>query len=196
MKRLKRIGILGGTFNPIHIGHLILAEQSRQLLHLNKVIFVPTYISPHKSSKFLAPAHTRYQMVSLAVKNNPYFEVSDLELVRGGISYSIETVRRLKTTFPQTRLFFITGSDFLDGFSTWKDIEELSKICKFVIAQRPGYEYRQLRKKMLKNIQKIYVSALDISSTQIRRRIKSGQSIRYLVSEEVRGYILQKKLYR
>ncbi|MBU4140367.1 MAG: nicotinate-nicotinamide nucleotide adenylyltransferase, partial [Candidatus Omnitrophica bacterium] len=127
-----------------------------------------------------------------ALKSNPRFEVSDLELIRGGVSYSVETLRKLKSIFRHTALYFIVGSDFLKEFSGWRDIDKLSKICKFVIAARPGYPLGRLPG----NMQAIEVSALDISSTGIRKRIRAKKPIRYLVPEEVRKYILKKGLYR
>ncbi|MBU3934252.1 MAG: nicotinate-nucleotide adenylyltransferase [Candidatus Omnitrophica bacterium] len=192
MAKSKRIGILGGTFNPIHMGHLVLAEQARGLLRLEKVIFIPTNLPPHKRVSSLAPAQERYHMVAKALKSNPRFEVSDLELIRGGVSYSVETLRKLKSIFRHTALYFIVGSDFLKEFSGWRDIDKLSKICKFVIAARPGYPLGRLPG----NMQAIKVSALDISSTGIRKRIRTKKPIRYLVPEEVRKYILKKGLYR
>ena len=192
MLKRRRIGLLGGTFNPIHLGHLALAEEARQLLCLAKVIFIPVHLPPHKKVGALTPAQERYHMISLAIKSNPFFEVSNIELKRGGISYSVETVQELKFRFPHTNLYFIVGSDFLKEFSVRKDIDRLSKICKFAIAQRPGHTF----KKIPKNMQMIKVSALDISSTDIRKRIKARRSIRYLVPEGVRKYILKKKLYR
>ena len=192
MKMTKRIGILGGTFNPIHLGHLALADEARQLLRLEKIIFVPTNLPPHKGRRGLAPAQKRLDMVSLAIKSNPFFVVSDLELVRGGISYSVETVNKFRTKFAGAKLYFIVGSDFLEEFSTWKDTKALSKICKFAVAARPGFPLKELPR----NMQAIKVAPLDISSTDIRKRLKNKQSIRYLVPEEVRRYILKNKLYR
>jgi len=199
MPKIRRIGILGGTFNPIHLGHLVLAEQAKQLLNLEKVIFIPTNLPPHKRHKTLASAQERYHMVSLAIKSNPYFDVSNIELKRGGVSYSVETIGKLKSLFSQANLYFIVGSDFLKEFSTWKDIGELRKICKFVVAQRPGYPFKNLpagRQELLKNTRTIKVTVLDISSTDIRKRIQTKQSISYLVPEEVRKYILKKGLYQ
>ncbi|MCQ9208192.1 MAG: nicotinate-nucleotide adenylyltransferase [Omnitrophica bacterium] len=191
IKKRRRIGILGGTFNPIHLGHLALAKESAELLGLEKVIFVPTNLPPHKSTEELLPADQRYRMIALAIKSNPVFKVSDLEIRRGGLSYSIETVRAFKSIYAHRNLYFIVGSDFLREFSTWKDIAKLSKSCKFVIAQRPGFVIKRLHK----NMQSISITAFDISSTDIRKRIRLKKSIQYLVPEEVRKYILRKKLY-
>ncbi|UCB56551.1 MAG: nicotinate-nucleotide adenylyltransferase [Candidatus Omnitrophota bacterium] len=194
MSKSRKIGILGGTFNPIHMGHLVLAEQAREHLRLDKVIFIPTNISPHKRrQKRLELAKKRYYMVAQALKSNPYFEACSLELARGGISYSLQTVRELKSIFPEANLYFIVGSDFLKEFSRWKDVDKLSKICKFAIAERPGFPF----KKPLAKMQAIRIPtvSLDISSSDIRRRLKRGESIRYLVPERVRKYILKKRLY-
>lgn len=191
MHHFKRIGILGGSFNPIHLGHLILAEEAREKLRLDKVIFVPANLAPLKSPRSLAAACARSRMVAEALGGNPYFEVSDIELKRKGLSYSIETVREFKSIFRHARLYFIVGSDFLKEFAVWKDIGSLSEICKIVIAERPGY----LLKRLPKNMQAIKIRALDVSSTDIRKRIGTGKSIRYLVPEKVRKYILKKKIY-
>jgi nicotinate-nucleotide adenylyltransferase len=182
---------LGGTFNPVHLGHLVLAEQAREALRLEKIIFIPSGHPPHKKASGLAPARQRYQMAALAVKGNPYFEVSDLEISRGGISYSIETVKELKSVYCRAKLYFIVGSDFLKEAFSWKNIDSLGKISKFAVAARPGYSFTKLPA----NMQGIRVDALDISATDIRKRIKLEKSIRYLVPEEVRKYILKKKLY-
>ena len=142
-------------------------------------------------------------MVAKALKSNPCFEVSELELTRGGVSYSVETLRKFKSIFRHSTLYFIVGADFLKEFSGWRDINKLSKICKFVIAARPGYPFKNLpaglkqgRRGLPGNMQAIDVTALDISSTDIRKRIRTGKSIRYLVPGEVRKYILKKRLYR
>ena len=191
MANAKRIGILGGAFNPIHLGHLILAEQAKEQLGLEGVVFVPSCLPPHKKRKTLASAHDRYQMVELAVKDNPCFKVSDIELKRDGVSYSIDTVRQLRKRFSKARLYFIVGSDFLEQFSVWKNIKNLSRLCKFVIAERPKYSVKKLPESM----QSIRMRPLEISSTDIRRRIRNKKSIRYLVPEKVRKYILKRKLY-
>lgn len=194
MSKSRKIGILGGTFNPVHMGHLVLAEQAREHLRLDKVIFIPTNISPHKRrQKRLELAKKRYYMVTRALKSNPYFEACRLELARGGISYSLQTVRELKSIFPEANLYFIVGSDFLSEFSRWKDVDKLSKICKFAIAERPGFPFKKPLTKM--QVVRIPTAALDISSSDIRRRLKRGESIRYLVPERVRKYILKKRLY-
>ncbi|MFC1631296.1 nicotinate-nucleotide adenylyltransferase [Candidatus Omnitrophota bacterium] len=192
MKKIRRIGIFGGTFNPIHMGHLVLAEQVRARLRLEKVIFVPSNLPPHKRSRPLVTAQQRYQMVALAIQDNPYFHISDIELTRGGRSYSVETVEQLSGVLARARLYFIVGSDFSKDFTTWKDFAKLQKLCQFVIAQRPGYAIRRVPK----NMRVLAISALDISSSDIRQRVQRAESIRYLVPEKIRKYIWNKKLYR
>jgi len=138
---MKRIGILGGTFNPIHIGHLAIAEWSYEKLKLDKVIFVPTYLPPHKSSRGVIDAKTRYKMVELAIKDNPHFEISDFEIKKGGKSYSIDTVRYFSEKFNKdTKLYFIIGEDCLSTLHKWKEIEKLVSLASFVVVNRPGVE--------------------------------------------------------
>ncbi len=187
----KRIGVLGGAFNPVHLAHLALAQQAQKALGLVKVIFVPSNIPPHKSNARLACAQDRLKMLKLAVKGKNTWQISDLEIKRGGISYSVETAKHLQEIFPQAQLYFIVGSDFIDQFSTWKDRRRLSRICKFAVALRPNYPIAKLPGHM----RAIEMNPVDISSTKIRRLIKLGQSIRYLVPEQVRRYIAKKRLY-
>ncbi|MBN2097314.1 MAG: nicotinate-nucleotide adenylyltransferase [Candidatus Omnitrophica bacterium] len=192
MSKFRRIGILGGSFNPIHLGHLAIAEQARESLRLDKVVFIPANIPPHKQIKGFASAQERYYLTQLACQGNPDFQVCDLEIIRGGVSYSVETLKELKSIYPKARLYFIAGADFLTEFSAWKAIGKLKSLCTFVVAPRPGHPLKRLPKGM----QAIDVAALEISSTVIRNRLKKGKSIRYLVPEKVQQYILRKRLYR
>lgn len=188
-----RIGILGGTFNPIHLGHLLLAEEVKNSLYLDRVIFIPSYLPPHKKQEHLAPASDRLKMVELAISNNPDFFVSDIETKRKGKSYSIETLRELRNRFKAPReLFFIVGSDASTYLKDWKDIRQLFKLAKFVMAKRPGYAL----KKRYKDIITLNIKALDISGYEIRQRIKRNESIKYLVPEIVRDFIETKGLYK
>lgn len=186
-----RIGIFGGTFNPIHFGHLVLAEQAYDKLNLDKVIFIPSYYPPHKKCSNMVSAVHRYSMVRLAIQRNPRFEISDIEVKRKGRSYLIDTLRQLRKIYPKVRLFFISGSDVSDKISKWKSIDELLSISRFVLAKRPGYKL----KKYNKNISVISITELDISSSMVRRKIKAGQSIRYLMPMRVYNYIKEKRLY-
>lgn len=187
-----RIGIFGGTFNPIHFGHLVLAEQALEKLDLDKVIFIPSFYPPHKKSADIASAAHRYNMVKLAIQGNARFKVSDIEIKRRGRSYSIDTLRQLKKIYPKARLFFISGSDVSDQISRWKSINQILSLANFVLAKRPGYRL----KKHNKNISVISITELDISSSMVRRKIKAKKSIRYLMPMRIYKYIKEKGLYR
>lgn len=187
-----RIGILGGTFNPIHIGHLILAEEARQILRLDKVVFVPCYSPPHKSSKGLIEARHRLQMVKMTTAPHPSFEVSDIEIKAGGKSYTHETIQKLKEVFPGGRLFLIVGSDAIEELPNWKNFKKILELARIIIAQRP--EFPVDSKPVWARI--IRIPRVAISSSDIRQRIKKGSSIRYLVPEAVERYIQKNKLYK
>lgn len=188
-----RIGILGGTFNPIHIGHLILAEEALDKLSLDKVMFIPTFIPPHKTSDALVDANHRHRMIELAIKDNPSFEVSDVELRRKGKSYSIDTLKQVKKIYGKlAKLFFITGSDSLGELCSWKDINDIFRLSQFVVANRPGYPLKELPKEC----ELVLVTPIEVSSSEIRKRIKDSLSIRYLVTDSVRNYIVKKGLYK
>ena len=188
-----RIGILGGTFDPVHMGHLILAQEACEKLKLARVVFIPCYTPPHKEANQVADPEDRYRMVVLATQSNPSFEVSRTEIDRGGTSYSVETLRELKERLGEaTELFFIVGSDSLDELISWKDVNEIFRSANFIVAQRPGYPIKELPE--LAKVMRI--SSFEISSTGIRQRIREAESIRYLVPDPVREYIIEKKLYQ
>ncbi|MDP3732726.1 MAG: nicotinate-nucleotide adenylyltransferase [Candidatus Omnitrophota bacterium] len=186
-----KIGILGGTFNPIHIGHLILAEEAREKLKLAQVIFVPAYLPPHKDNSDIAYANARLAMVKIAIKGNRYFSASDTEIKRDGRSYTIDTLKELKKIYPQDELYFIIGSDLLKYLDDWKDLQEIIKMVRFIVATRPGYPLE----KIPSHISTIPIRAVDISGFEIRKAIKDNLSFRYLVPEQVYRYIVKKKLY-
>ncbi|MDD5006058.1 MAG: nicotinate-nucleotide adenylyltransferase [Candidatus Omnitrophica bacterium] len=187
-----RIGIFGGTFNPIHFGHLVLAEQAFEKLNLGKVIFIPSFQPPHKNNPGVVSAVHRYKLVSLAIKGNPRFEISDIEIKRKGFSYLVDTLKGFKRIYPKSELFFISGSDVSGQIGKWRAINEILGLCKFVLAKRPGYRL----KKYNKDISVISITELDISSSMIRRKIKQGQSVRYLMPMRVYKYIKNKGLYQ
>ncbi len=188
-----RIGILGGTFNPIHMGHLILAEEALHKLKLDKVIFVPTLIPPHKSVDGKIKPGDRLNMVVLAIKDNPAFSFSTYEVDSKKKSYSIDTLREFRKIYGQeSQLFFLTGSDSLKDLFSWKDVNEIFKISKFIVANRPGYPLAEVPKE----VETVVITPIEVSSEDIRRRIRSGRSIRYLVPEKVRKYIAGRKLYQ
>jgi nicotinate-nucleotide adenylyltransferase len=187
-----KIGILGGTFNPIHIGHLILAEEVREKIGLDEVIFVPTYLPPHKDNSDIASAGARLKMVKLAIKGNRYFQVSDLEIKRDGRSYTIDTLKALKKRYAHDELYFIIGSDLLKYLDDWKDLDEIIQMVSFVVATRPGYPLE----KIPSHIYTIPIRAVDISGFEIRKAIKENKSFRYLVPERVLEYIRKERLYK
>jgi len=187
-----KIGILGGTFNPIHLGHLILAEEAREKLGLDRIIFVPADLPPHKDNSDIAEAPARFAMAKLATKGNKYFSVSDLEIKRDGRSYTIDTVREFKAKFPKDELYFIIGSDLLKYLDEWKDLSEIIKMIRFIAATRPGYPLE----KIPPYITTLAIRAVDISGFEIRKAVKAGKSFRYLVPDAVFNYINRKGLYR
>jgi nicotinate-nucleotide adenylyltransferase len=187
-----KIGILGGTFNPIHIGHLILAEEARFKLKLDRVVFVPSFIPPHKDVFEVINAKDRLAMVRLAIEDNPAFEVSTYEIDSKKKSYSIDTLKEFRSIYgDEAQLCFITGSDSLKDLFSWKDINDIFKISKFIVANRPGYPMKEIPKEA----ETVVITPIEVSSEDIRRRLKEHRSIRYLVPEKVRKYIADRKLY-
>ena len=187
-----RIGILGGTFNPIHIGHLILAEEAYLKLKLDKLVFVPAFVPPHKDSAEIISAKDRLEMVRLAIEDNPAFEVSTFEIDSKKKSYSIDTLKEFRSVYGEdSQLCFITGSDSLKDLFSWKNINDIFKISKFIVANRPGYPIKEVPKE----VDTVVITPIEVSSEDIRRRLKEARSIRYLVPEKVRKYILERKLY-
>ncbi len=187
-----KIGILGGTFDPIHYGHLILGEQVRVQLGLDRVIYVPTFMPPHKISGSIAAASHRLKMVALAVKKNKRFSVSDIEIRRRGKSYTVDTLRQIKKRHPAAELFFICGSDLVNEIPTWKNVDQIYGMARFVLAKRPGFGKRLSGK----NFIKINVAQVDISSSVIRDLVRQGRSIRYLTPGTVVEYIEKHGLYK
>lgn len=188
---------MGGTFDPIHYGHLVTAEEVRDYFGLEEVVFVPSGRPPHKIGQKITDPEHRYLMVVLATVTNPYFSVSRVEIERPGPSYSIDTVRYFKNLWGEdTEIYFITGADAFAQISTWNNPEELLRLCTFVAASRPGYRLTQLEGPFRDRVKIIEVSALAISSSEIRRRVKRGESIKYLLPEAVENYIYKHGLYR
>jgi nicotinate-nucleotide adenylyltransferase len=188
-----RIGIFGGTFNPIHLGHLAIAEEIRERLGLKKVIFVPAYAPPHKSRIKLAAAQKRFQMVKEAIKGNPFFAVSDSEIARRGKSYSVDTLRYFKKKFgKRARLYFIIGSDSLPELSKWKDIRDIFRLASFVVVNRPGFPMQHLPSEAVA----VTWPGFGISSSQVRQRLAKTKSIKYLVPEKVARIIQRNRLYK
>ncbi len=207
IKEKVKIGIMGGTFNPIHHGHLVAAGEALSQFKLDKVIFIPSGDPPHKNASEEMIAEHRYLMTVIATSANNNFFVSRIEIDRKGKSYTIDTVTELKKIYGEsTGLYFITGADAILEILTWKNTEKIIKICSFIAATRPGYNISRIQdlkerlfKKTKNNIEKIFVMevpALAISSTDIRQRVKEKRPIDYLVPEGVSNYILKHGLYR
>jgi len=200
-----RIGVLGGTFDPVHLGHLIIAETVRDELALDKVLFVPAATPPHKQERPIAAAADRLEMVRLAIAGNGAFDVSEVEIERGGVSYTIETIEGLRRTVgDEAKLFLIVGADSVPELTTWKDIDHLVRLCTFVVAARPGYKIEDLIREEIglapetrQRVLRHYIDAVrvDISSTELRARLVEGRSVRYRLPEAVEQYIRTKGLY-
>ncbi|MGB9839328.1 nicotinate-nucleotide adenylyltransferase [Thermovenabulum sp.] len=195
---------MGGTFDPIHYGHLVAAEEARTNFDLSKVIFIPAGNPPHKKDYPVTDAEHRYIMTALAVNSNPFFEVSRVEIDREGYTYTVDTLKWFKEKYKDAvEIFFISGADAILDILTWKKVEEVMNYCTFIAATRPGYTSEQLERKV-KEVKEIYgkdifvlkVTGMAISSTEIRKKVKNGQSIKYLVPEAVEYYILKNNLYR
>ncbi|HHU32734.1 MAG: nicotinate-nucleotide adenylyltransferase [Zhaonellaceae bacterium] len=204
MSNFKRIAIMGGTFDPIHFGHLVAAEAARDIFKLDRVFFVPSGNPPHKKNYPVTDAKHRYLMTNLAVAANPYFEVSSIEIEREGYSYAIDTVTEFYNRYKsQAELFFITGADAILEILTWKNVERLTELCRFIAATRPGTHLDELLKfikklpdKIGKKIHIMEVPALAISSTDIRQRVANHRTIKYLLPEAVEQYIVKNGLYQ
>ena len=202
-KKAVKIGISGGTFDPIHYAHLIVAEQIRESMGLDRIIFIPSGSPPHKDNKKVTPAEYRYRMAELAISTNPHFEVSRIEVDRAGRTYTVDTLTQLKALYGQeARLFFITGADIIPELQTWRNFEKLFTLCDFIAVLRPGYKKEGFLKDIenLKDTYKAVIHVVDapligISSTIIRERVMAGKSVRYLLPENVEKYIYDKGLY-
>ncbi len=218
MKR-ERVGIFGGTFNPIHLGHIKAAESIQHSFTFHKLLFIPSYIPPHKRSEEVASPQHRLNMVKLAVSGFSPFEPSSIEIDAREKSYSIVTLRKIKKKYPEADIFFILGVDAFVEIETWKDYEKVMEQCRFIVISRPGYQLEaaervldqtnrpavlRLKRDAIVNMEtvakyKVFllpIEALAISSTAIRKRIQEGGSIQSLVSEGVKNYILENKLYQ
>jgi len=205
LQKANRVGIMGGTFDPIHLGHLVTAEAARSEFNLEKVIFVPSGLPPHKKGVTISDKEYRYLMTFLASAGNPYFEVSRTEIDRKGVSYTIDTVKYIRGKMPKNgELFFITGTDAILEIVTWKNVTELLELCSFIAATRPGYNLTELREKLIKKLPEKYlnriipleVPAMAISSTDIRDRVRKGRTIKYLLPDAVENFIQKNDLYR
>lgn len=200
---IKKLGIIGGTFNPIHYGHLIAAEFAREAFDLDRIVFVPSARPPHKDLGDILASHHRLAMVQMAVQDNPFFCVSTLEIDRKGLSYSVETVSAMQRMHPGASLYFILGIDAFMLIDTWKDIGRLAGICSLIVVTRPGYElnpgddcFAGIPLLMWQKMEVIAIPGFEISSSTIRERAARGKTIRYLLPSVVEAYIDSNGLYR
>jgi len=190
----RRLGIMGGTFDPVHIGHLVCAEEARWQFGLDEVVFVPAGQPWQKRQ--VTPAEDRYLLTVLATASNPHFSVSRLEIDRGGPTYTLETLRALREFHSAADLFFITGADAVLEILTWKDPDSLLQTARFIAATRPEFDLGKLDLgRFGDRVSVIQIPALAISSTDIRRRVREGRPIHYLVPAEVASYIEERHLY-
>ena len=204
LKSAKRIAVMGGTFDPIHYGHLVTAEAVRHEYKVERVIFIPTGQPSYKNAKSVTHSEHRYLMTVLATVTNPAFDVSRIEIDREGATYTIDTIKHLRNLCgAQTKIYFITGADAVLQILSWKNADELLTLCSFVAVTRPGYNPAVLREHVQRIKQKyatrlhfLEVPALAISSSDIRTRIGQNKPVRYLLPEEVERYILKSGLYR
>ncbi|MCR4399337.1 MAG: nicotinate-nucleotide adenylyltransferase [Syntrophomonadaceae bacterium] len=199
---MKRIGLLGGTFDPIHHGHLVLAECAHYEARLDRVIFVPAARPPHKEAGPVVKGDYRYRMVRIAIEDNPHFAVSEVEMRRPGRSYTIDTVREFRERYPGSELYFIVGMDALLEIKTWKDVDELVRLCGFIAAVRPKYSQDLADPRLAglpddfwRRLQLVEVPGLDISSTDLRRRLAAGKPVRYLMPPAVEDYVRRHNFY-
>jgi nicotinate-nucleotide adenylyltransferase len=194
-----RLGLLGGTFDPIHVGHLLIAEVAREALALDRVVFIPAGDPPHKSEDVTDAEH-RYAMVLLATAANEAFVVSRRELDRTGPSYSLTTIREYRSELGEEgELFFITGADAILEIRTWHRWQEVLRECRFAALTRPGFDFARLRamlpQELHERVHLVPAPGLDVSSTEVRARVRRGETIRYLVPDPIEAYIRKHGLY-
>lgn len=201
---MRHVGVLGGTFNPIHLGHLLVGRAAAEAFGLDAVILLPCNVSPFKCAQSgQATGADRFEMIRLSVEGDPLFEPSALDLERGSISYAIDSIKALQKKFPQDRFSFIIGTDALRELDHWHTIDEMLTLCEFIAVERPGADAavivdhlafsQAVRERLVARI--IRGRLFDISSSEIRRRIAEGKSIRYLVCPAVESYIRSRGLY-
>ncbi|SDJ73503.1 nicotinate-nucleotide adenylyltransferase [Alkalibacterium thalassium] len=187
----KKIGILGGTFNPPHLGHLIIAEHVRDQLDLDTILFMPSYEPPHKQSKQTIDHVHRVNMLERSLSDNDQFDIDLSEIERKGKSYTYDTMRLLKEKHPDTEFYFIIGADMVEDLPNWHKIDELIQLVQFVAVNRPNYQTESAYPVIM-----VDVPDVDISSSMIRQKVRDGCSIKYLVTAETEKYIESEGLYK
>lgn len=203
MDRLKKIGIMGGTFNPIHNGHLVLANSAYKQFHLEEILFMPSKNPPHKEHKNIVSDDHRLKMISLAISDIPYFTLSTVELEREGTTYTVDTLESLWKTKGSISFYFIIGADSLFQIETWKKPEEIMKLAKFIVASRYGLSNEAMNQQIEylnhtynTNIERIKMPDIDVSSKHIRENIKNSNSVKKYIPKAVEEYIDKYDLYQ
>lgn len=193
---MKRVGILGGAFDPIHLGHLLAAEAALEQYRLDEVWFMPSHIPPHKHQAGVS-GEQRLEMVRAATQNHPAFKPIDIELRLGGVSYTIDTIKEIRKLHPELELYFIIGADMVNYLPKWEGIEELTQMLKFIGLQRPGsfLELDTLPSFIQESVSLAEMPLVDISSSLIRGRLSARRSVRYMVPEQVYEYMTRSGLY-
>jgi nicotinate-nucleotide adenylyltransferase len=190
---MKKVGIFGGTFDPIHMGHLITAQSVKEIRKLDKIIFIPSFVSPHKADiKSSTPEH-RLNMIKLATEEVPFFDYSEMEILKGGISYTVNTLSELKKKYDE--LEFIIGYDNIFQFHSWKEPDEIIKLAKIIVLKRKSSLPAPFIDKYYNQAVFVQTRGIEISATDIRVRVKNGMPIHYLVPQKVKEYIYEHKLY-
>jgi len=215
----KKLGLLGGTFNPVHLGHLRAAVEVREMLYLEKIYFIPAYLPPHKTNEHIASPTDRLKMLELGINSNSLFEIADIELKRGGKSYTVDTLRYFTNAIPEFDFYFILGTELFSEMDSWKDYKELFRLSNFAVIKRPGYlldiqsllplelrddfryykEYQNVALYTNKNskiLSLLKIDGLQISSSQIRELVSENKSIKYLVPSKVESYISSREVYK
>lgn len=189
--------LFGGTFDPPHFGHLIVAQTIFEAEHFDKIVFIPAHIPPHKKGQKISSLELRLEMLKIAIKDNPNFEISDIEIKRGGISYSLETIRDYKeqTELSQDELFYLIGSDSLKLFYAWENPKAILKECQLIVAIRPGFRPIDIPNWILAKVQFANIPRIEISSSQIRARWIEDKTIRYMVTQPVWEFINENNIY-
>lgn len=187
---MKKVGILGGTYNPPHIGHLMIANEVKQAMGLDEVRLMPTALPPHKAADEAVTTAQRLEMVKLAVEDIPGLTVSSFEVARGGVSYTVDTMKVLTEAEPNTEFYFIIGGDMIDQLDTWHRIDDLLELITFVGVNRPGW-----KSETDYPVQLVDIPEIDLSSTLLRERFKTGRSVTFLMPEKVEAFIRKEGLY-
>ena len=189
--------LFGGTFDPPHFGHLIVAQTIFEAEHFDKIVFIPAHIPPHKKGQKISSLELRLEMLKIAIKDNPNFEISDIEIKRGGVSYSLETIRDYKdqTELSRDELFYLIGSDSLKLFYAWENPKAILKECQLIVAIRPGFRPSDIPNWILAKVQFANIPRIEISSSQIRARWVEDKTIRYMVTQPVWKFINENNIY-